>query len=429
MEEKFGINISGYINKDFGLGVAVRANINAIKTAQIPYVVNDVNFSLLKEIKSGVHSIDNLTEENPYNVNLIQVNFDNMNNFFSEKNKSYFEGKYNIGFWAWELDSLPDEAKPFFKILDEIWVPSNFCAEAISKDSTLPTLKVMHSISMEESSVSRSEFGLRNDEYIFLTMFDYHSNIERKNPIGAIEAYEKAFGKNDAKTRLIVKTSIGTKFTEEKSRLLKRIGDNKSITLIEEILETKKLQGLINICDCFVSLHRSEGFGLTMAEAMFYGKPVIATAFSANVEFMNINNSFPVKYNLTSTGKQYYGSNESNFWADPNLSHASEIMRFVFENQDTAREIADRGKKDVRNQLSPEKIGNLIKKRLEVINKEILPFKNNSKSQEMQLMQFENEVLQKKIDKLRGLSSVKLKEGFKNLQNKITGKNRKYFWE
>ncbi|TDX82631.1 glycosyltransferase [Epilithonimonas xixisoli] len=429
MEEKFGINISGYINKDFGLGVAVRANINAVKTANIPFVVNDVNFSLLKEIKSGNHHIANLTEENPYNVNLIQVNFDNLNNFFSDKNKSYFEGKYNIGFWAWELDSLPEEAKPFFKILDEIWVPSNFCAEAISKDSTLPTLKVMHSIAMEESEFRRSEFDLSEEKFVFLTMFDYHSNIERKNPFATIEAYEKAFGKNDTKTLLVIKTSISTKFPTEKSKLLSRIADNKSIILIEEILETKKLQGLINICDCFVSLHRSEGFGLTMAEAMFFGKPVVATAFSANAEFMNINNSFLVKYNLISTGEIYYGSNDKNLWADPDIAHASELMKYIFENPKSSEIIAERGKADVRKELSPEKIGNQIKKRLHVIHKEILPFKSSSASQEVQLMQFENEILQKKIDKLRSLSSIKLKEGFKNFQNKITGKNRKYFWE
>ncbi|HAV03139.1 MAG TPA: glycosyl transferase family 2, partial [Chryseobacterium sp.] len=195
MKRTAGINISGYISKDFGLGVAVRANINAIVAAGIPYVVNDAEIDISKEIKEGEYNIENISGENPYPVNLIQINFDNLSRFFSKKGKEYFEGKYNIGFWAWELDSLPDEALIFFKFLDEIWVPSNFCAEVISLYSTIPVVKIMHSIEpLGNLDYNKLSFGIPENRFVFLVMFDYHSTIERKNPLGAIDAYENAFG-------------------------------------------------------------------------------------------------------------------------------------------------------------------------------------------------------------------------------------------
>jgi len=425
----FGINISGYINKSFGLGVAVRSNICAFEAAEIPYIVNYVYFDISKEIKDGDYHHENLANDNPYSVNLIQINFDNLDRFINEKDKSYFKNKYNIGYWAWELDDLPDEAKIYFNFLDEIWVPSNYCAESISKSSPLPVIKVMHSIPTYNKPYDRTTFNLPKDAYIFLTMFDYHSTIERKNPIGTIDAYEMAFGKNNPDVLLVVKTSIGNKFPEERKKILSRTSVNTSIILIEEILDDDKLYSLMNVCDSFVSLHRAEGFGLTMAEAMSFGKPVIATAYSANTEFMTINNSFLIKYNLISVGNKYYQSKKQNKWADPDLSDAAEKMKFVFNNPTNAEKIGQIAKLDIEKNLKPEVLGQKIKSRLEIILNDIISSKENDIERKLQLSQFENEILQKKIKALRNLPFVKLKENFKNFKNKISGKNRKYIWE
>lgn len=429
-ENKIGINISGYINKDFGLGVAVRSNINAIKSVGIPFVVNDINFKISEEIKDGSYKIENLSLDNPYKINLIQVNFDNMGQFYNEKEKKYFENHYNIGFWAWELDSIPDEAKKYFGLLDEIWVPSNFCAEAISKSAPIPIIKIMHSIESQEALLyNRTDFNIPENVFVFLAIFDYHSSIERKNPIGVIDAFEKAFGKNNPETILVIKTSIGTKFPKEREILNKRIASNSSILLIEEILESNKFYSLMNISNCYISLHRSEGFGLTIAEAMSLEKPVIATGYSANMEFMSINNSFPVKYDIVSTGTDYYSSTDENFWANPNILHASELMRDVFFNQSNAIAIGKKAKEFVSNYLSPISIGKTISKRLEIIQNDILPIKNSNLEKDLQLSKADNDILSTKIAMLKNLAFVKLKVKFKNLQNKLTGKNRKYFWE
>ncbi|AZI56187.1 glycosyltransferase family 1 protein [Epilithonimonas vandammei] len=427
--KNFGLNISGYINKQFGLGEGVRSNIRAIQTTDVPYVINDFNITLSKHVKDDDQNKLIVSEKNPYNINLVQINIDRLHSVMQQTDKSYFENKYNIAFWAWELENFPEESKLFFSLFNEIWVPSNFCTEAISKVSPVPVIKMMHSIEIEKPLFTRKDFNLSDNKFIFMTMFDYYSSFVRKNPIATIDAYENAFGKNNSEVILLIKTSISQEFPEDKKLLIDRIGDNKSIIIIEEILERNKLYSLMNCCDCFVSLHRSEGFGLTMAEAMHLGKPVIATAYSANTEFMNINNSFLVKYNLIKTGDQYYYSTEKDIWADADIYHCSEQMKLVYENRELASDIALRGQKDVKEFLSPQVIGNKIKNRLEIINKEIIPNLSQKTSTDESLLKFEIKLLEEKLNKIRSLKPVQWKIKFKNFQNKLRGRNRKYFWE
>ncbi|MGC4128122.1 MAG: glycosyltransferase [Bergeyella sp.] len=423
-----GINVSGYINKIFGLGVAVRSNISAMKKVGLPYVINDFNLQFSDTVKEISLEDDKFTFENPYSINLVQINIDRLEEVFTDIDRNYFKDKYNIAFWAWELENFPEKAIPFFDFFQEIWVPSNFCAEAISKISPIPVIKIMHSIEIEKTDFGRKDFGLPEGKFIFLTMFDYYSYIERKNPIATIDAYEQSFGQNNADVLLVIKTSISNDFPKDKEKLLKRIGGNKSIILIEEILEKDQLYGLMNCCDSFVSLHRSEGFGLTMAEAMFLGKPVIATAYSANTEFMNINNSFLVKYSMVKTGDKYYCSTEKDFWANPDTDHAASLMKFVFDNPKEKKEIAQKGQEFVKTYLSPEAIGNKIKDRVTYIKKYLLS-RNKDFSLELARINLEKKLLQDKIDKLKSYFPIKAKLAFKNFKNKITGKNRKYFWE
>ncbi|UOE40555.1 glycosyltransferase [Chryseobacterium suipulveris] len=428
-EDSFGVNISGYINKQFGLGEGVRANIRAIKTTEIPYVLNDFNIDISKHIKDCTDGTQKISAENPYSINLVQVNIDKLLGLIGETDRKYFLGKYNIAFWAWELETFPEESKVYFDLFDEIWVPSNFCTEAISKVSPVPVLKFMHSIEIEKPTLSRRELNLPEDKFLFLTMFDYYSSIDRKNPIATIEAYEKAFGKNNPDVILVIKSSLSNEFPKEKQILISKIGNNKSIILIEEILEKNELYSLMNCCDCFVSLHRSEGFGLTMAESMYLGKPVIATAYSANNEFMTINNSFLVKYKLVSAKDMYYFSTAKDFWADPDTNHAAELMKEVMQNLEYAQMIAEQGKKDVHHLLSPKLIGEKIANRLKFINIHLHSKSNEMKSSEDGLLLLENKLLQKKIEKLRSYFPIQLKLWFKDFQNKLTGKKRKYMWE
>ncbi|ELY1993124.1 glycosyltransferase, partial [Flavobacterium psychrophilum] len=337
--KKIGINIIGYVNKKFGLGQAVRSNISAIKSIKIPLSVN--NFTLSNEIEEILVESSN---NNPYQVNLVQINFDKLPELIREKNKEYFEKKYNIGYWVWETENFPDQAKVFFDFFDEIWTASDFCVEAISKKVSIPVFKVPHPVSFDFEKYITSQV---NEKFVFLTMFDYNSSINRKNPSDAIIAFEKAFGKNNPKVELIIKTSKSDNFQEEKSKLLHLINSNTSIKIIEEILSETDLYKLIGSCNCFVSLHKSEGFGLTMGEAMLMGKPVIATAYSANTDFMNLNNSYLVGYEMEKIGSNYYFNSETDYWAKPNINCAVKQMKEVFENQNEAIEIGKLAQKEM----------------------------------------------------------------------------------
>lgn len=431
MKEKksmYGVNVSGFIKGQFGLGEGVRSNIRSIKAANVPYCVNDLNMNLPKYISNADNIDEQLKSTNDYAINLIQVNMDMIPKVVESVGTRYFEGKYNIGFWAWELENFPEASKTFFPLFNEIWVPSNFCAEAISKISPVPVLKFMHSIEIPEPKFDRETFNLPQEKFIFLTIFDYYSSIDRKNPIAVIDAYVKAFGRNNPDVLLVIKSSISKEFPKDKRILMDKIDNNSSIILIEEILEKEHLYSLMNCCDCFVSLHCSEGFGLTMAEAMYLEKPVIGTAYSSNVEFMNNANSYLVNYSLVRTPSNFYYSNNSDYWADADTEHAAQLMMDVFHNPEKTLKIAKQAKIDAHTVLSPEVIGNKIKNRIDLIYNDIIPNQSETKDR-VSLLEFENKFLQQKLDRLRSYAPIKMKLAFKNFKNKLLGKNKKYIWE
>ncbi|HLO48602.1 MAG TPA: glycosyltransferase [Kamptonema sp.] len=366
MKFNFGINISGYINGEFGIGEGVRANIRAIEAAGIPFVIN--NFTKSPHRKQDA-SYQNFTQENPYPVNLIQVNADEVNNFIKFAGSSYLKNRYNIGFWAWELPTFPPQLSSVFTLFNEIWTYSNHCAESISMVSPIPVIKIMPSLSIITPEIDRERLGFPQQKFIFLFMFDFFSRMERKNPLAAIAAFKKAFGESNERVLLIVKSSNSQHFPEHRELLNSAIANCPSIQHIDGYLSKNEVNSLVYNCDCYVSLHRCEGFGLTMAEAMFFGKPTIATSYSSNTEFMNVGNSFLVRYDLKEIMADIGPYKKGNFWAEPDIEHAAYLMQYVFNNYQQAKQIGARGAEEIKSLLSPQVMGNKIRNRLEYISK------------------------------------------------------------
>lgn len=360
-----GVNISGYVNSEFGLGEGVRATIRAFEAVNIPFVINNCTFNTIHRKLDSTYT--KFCEENPYPINIIQVNADMINTFISSAQPEYFKNKYNIGFWAWELADFPKEWLPAFNLFDEIWTPSSYSVEAIVSLSPIPVIKVTHSISLPEPTASKQSLGLPDNKFIFLFIFDFYSVFERKNPIAVIEAFGRAFGKDNEQVLLVLKFSNAKKFPEKYKQLKDLVKNFKNINFIDKYLLKEELCALINHCDCYVSLHRSEGFGLTIAEAMFYEKPVIATAYSGNTDFMNVNNSFPVKYSLISLAEDYAHYKKGNIWAEPDVDHAASLMQYVFNNHEEAKQIGKKASEQIKLLLNPKIIGQKIKNRLEYI--------------------------------------------------------------
>jgi glycosyltransferase involved in cell wall biosynthesis len=360
-----GVNISGYVNSEFGLGEGVRGTIRAIQAAGIPFVINNCNFNTMHRKLDC--SYTDFSPDNPHPINIVQVNADVIHTFINSTSPDYFRGKYNIGYWAWELPEFPQQWLPAFNLFHEIWTPSNYCAEAIAPFSFLPVLKFMHSISLSQPSLPKQALELPENKFIFLFIFDFSSVFERKNPLAVIEAFQRAFGKKNQDVLLVIKFSNSRYYPKQLQQLKAAVADFQNIKLLENYLLKTEINALIFHCNCYVSLHRSEGFGLTMAEAMFYGKPVIATGYSANTEFMNVGNSFLVKYSLKELTKDYGCYQKGSVWAEPDTEHAASLMQYVFHNYQEALQIGAKAAQDVQSELNPQKIGAKIKKRLEYI--------------------------------------------------------------
>ena len=388
----FGINVVGYVRGEFGLGESSRAQIRSIKAGDVPHAICNIDSSSHGNEDNTFAS--EFTNENPYAINLLNFNAEAMPEFLDNIGEEYLKGKYNIGYWAWELPTFPPEWEWLFQYYDEIWVPSGYCAEALSVVSPVPIVKIMHSINLPAAKLTREEtvfpdgkggeMSYPQDKFIFLFMFDFHSTLARKNPLGVIEAFKRAFRSTNQDVTLMIKFSNSKHYPAELELVKEAASSHPSIQFIDARLPKDVVNALFYNCDCYISLHRAEGFGLTMAEAMYYGKPVIATGYSSNVEFMNTGNSFLVQYDLIKVLKDSGSYKKGNIWADANVEHAAALMHYVFHNYQAARQVGLRGAREMKELLSPFTIGKKIRHRVEHIMSKIALDSQHNQASELQ---------------------------------------------
>lgn len=282
---------------------------------------------------------------NPYRINLLQVNVDQVVNTVIKTGRIALENRFTIGYWAWELPHFPVVWHEAFKYFQEIWVLSSFMQNTLSTISPVPVVTMPPAIeiqSLEKPSYPRSYFSIPEGKFVFLFMFDFHSFFARKNPDGVIKAFCRAFSTQEDVV-LVIK-SLHSKDYPEEMELLSQMAAEGNVVLFDHVYTREEMNALMYHADCYVSLHRSEGFGLTMAEAMSFGKPVIATAYSGNLDFMNANNSYLVQYEPVELEQDYGPYKKGNVWAEPDLEHAARLMRYVYENQPEAKAIGEKGR-------------------------------------------------------------------------------------
>jgi len=360
----FGVNVAGYMQGEFGIAEVARASVRALKDSNVPYVVNNLLASIHRLQDT---TFDNFTEKNPYSTNLVHVNADQVPVFVMEKGVDYFNGRYSIGYWFWELSKFPRRWQASFEPFQEIWVASTFCQDSIARLSPIPVVKMTFPVLVDEqnSSPKRLVFELPEDKFLFLFYFDYLSIFERKNPLGVLRAFQKAFEKE--KDVALVFKSINSEYAPEKMDLLKQQAKDLPIFFLDGHMTRNDMASLITSCDSYVSLHKSEGFGLGLAQAMYMGKPVIATGYSGNMEFMNHNNSFLVRYKISELEKSYGPYEKGDIWAEPDIEHAAELMQAVFNNNDFSRKLAVQGQMDIRTKMTPSIAGREMIERLQLI--------------------------------------------------------------
>jgi glycosyltransferase involved in cell wall biosynthesis len=358
-----GVNLLGYFESEKGVGEGVRSNLRIIKATGLPYVLNNW-------VDSGSSNVESVSEKldtsNPYVINLMTLNADGLQ-VFGRGHSAYLKGHYNIGYWAWELSDFPHEWDSSFGYADEIWTPSKFTAAAVASCSPVPVTVVPHSLLSTDFDVApnRAAFALDPNVFLFLFIFDFHSFLERKNPLGLIHAYKNAFA--DRKdVQLLIKSSHSAQHQDDLA-LLQDAAHGSNVKILDMVLTREAKQQLMVTADCYVSLHRSEGFGLTLAEAMMCGKPVIATAYSGNVDFMSDSDSFLVPYRMVALDRTHGPYKSGYQWADPDLDCAVDFMRYVESHREAAATVGSRAKAKVCDILSPAAIGASVRHRLEML--------------------------------------------------------------
>ena len=364
------VNVAGFLRGGLGLGEAGRLYVAALRAAGVPVSTTTVEVPLPEFVdKAGKRAVPKTAEftdlatDAETRFNLICVNAPELPQFWADVGEGFFRGRRSIGVWAWEVDRVPGDWALAFQLVDEIWVYSSYVEEILRGASHLPVVRVPLPVVPEPPPEVEVDLGLP-DKFTFLFLFDFYSTMQRKNPVGLIEAFRRAFEPGEG-PQLLLKSFNGDYKPERLARVRAAAKGHPDIHVVDRYVTAAQKSALMARADCYVSLHRAEGYGLTLAEAMGLGKPVIATGFSGNTDFMSPENSYLVDYELTEVGPEGENYPSDGHWAEPDVDHAAALMREVWENRDEAAARAERGRADIAERLSLERVGEIARARLE----------------------------------------------------------------
>jgi glycosyltransferase involved in cell wall biosynthesis/SAM-dependent methyltransferase len=365
-----GVDVAGYLRGGLGLGQAARLYVAALQAGGIPVRTTTVDLRMPEvygddgtraELKTTDFADLQLEGDPPFN--LVCVNAPELPQFVAEAGRDRFRDRYTIGVWAWETDAIPASWDTAFGLVDEIWVYSRYVADLLSHSAPCPVVRVPLPIEIPQPSGDDVGFGLGGDQFTFLFLFDFWSTLQRKNPLGLVQAFTRAFEPGEG-PRLLLKSFNGDYKPDRLAQLRAAAGGRDDIVVVDRFVTDQQRVNLIDRCDAYVSLHRSEGFGLTLGEAMALGKPVIATGFGGNTDFMTHANSWLVDYEETLVGPEGENYPANGTWAEPDVDHAADLMRHVWEQREDADARAQRGRMDVTEHFSLSAVGAMARARL-----------------------------------------------------------------
>ncbi len=366
---KLGMNIVGFLTAELGVGESARCMVRAADAAAIPSALVPLKLNCKNRLGEQTFA-GRLQDENPYDVNVVHIDPPASRDIDHHHGKGFRAGKYNIAYFAWELPEFPDTWVPSFDYFDEVWCPSDFTSAAIAMKSPLPVITMPHSMIVTPPAGTtaelRDKLRLPRDPFLFLTLFDLNSYSARKNPRAVIEAFRlsRLAGCGAA---LVLKVQNVAGNEADFAALQASVSDLPGTVLLTETLSRADITALEAACDVFVSLHRSEGYGLAVAECMALGKPVISTDWSATAEFVTAENGCPVRAKLVTLEQNHGPYAKGATWADPDPVHAAEYMRTLFEDRALAHRLGAAARKSIEAKFAPAVIGARYRKRLENI--------------------------------------------------------------
>ena len=348
----FPIGIAGLFSTASGVGEGARLAYASLEAAGLAPTAFDLSPAF------GQVELDEVARRRPVTPGagslIVHHNAPYLPHALWALGRARVRGRRIIGYWAWELPRLPDGWQASMRYLHEIWVPSTFTRDAVAAATDKPVHVVRHPLPPTTATPNmRGKFGLPEQALVVLNVFHLGSAFARKNPLAAVAAFRKAFG--ERADRVLAIKLIDNGAAGARRELNAAIAGAGNIRLIEGMLPEADMAGLMAAADIVISLHRSEGFGLVPAQAMALGKPVIATGWSGNLDFMNKNNSALVSYSLIPVRDPegaFQGDDQK--WADANVDEAAEWLRRLAGDADLRARLGAAAAKDVAAQLSPK---------------------------------------------------------------------------
>lgn len=360
---RLGVNLVGYAMGELGIGEDVRMITRALESAGIPFCI--LNRQPGKEIRQMDFSMTRHLSAHPrYPITLICMTAFDTAAFWLNR-PDIFQNTYVIGCWPWELPEWPRDWHKVYGLVDEVWSSSHYTLRAFAADSPVPVLHMPMVVTIDEREErSRADFGLPEARFLFLFVFDFMSYPARKNPEACVEAFLRAFPQGDEPVNLVLKVSNAVHDSPLWALIDQARTQDPRIVLLDATLDKGAVLGLMQVCDAYVSLHRAEGFGRTLAEAMLMGKPVIATDYSGSADYLSEATGIPVPHAMVAVGATEYPCGEGQSWAEPDIDGAAAKMRAVFLDYPRYSARGTAAREYILQYYSPGPVGGRISHRL-----------------------------------------------------------------
>ncbi|HKP95141.1 MAG TPA: glycosyltransferase [Fibrobacteria bacterium] len=364
-----GFNLIGFATANFGLGVALRNTASLLKGMGHPFCVLDIDPGGNRtghDFSARAHFVE-AGRPLPHPVNLFHMNPPGVEGLFRDlPGLVDMRAKRNICVPYWELPKLPLSWKPVLDGMDLVLAPSHFVRQAIADAGvSAPCKYYRQTLSLPRAVPDRGRWNLPDGRTVFLFSFDVSSGMQRKNPLAVMEAFRAAFPSGGA--LLLIKVNNPDLSPEARlvvERFKAATAGMPDIRILDRSMAYEEVASLFASIDVYVSLHRGEGLGLGMMECMALGKPVIATAWSGNVDFMDGSNSCPVPYTLVplDPGTQYFSISKgvNQLWAEPSIEAAARWMSRLEASPGLRADIGGKAKASIKDYLAEASRGRVF---------------------------------------------------------------------
>lgn len=355
-----GIELIGYARAETGEGQSLRLYGAAALAAGIPLAVSDLPLPATQALAHAERSMDlHIVDAPTQRIRLVCANPDPFGAGALVDGEALRRRCLTIGSWYWELERPPATWADHQRLYDAFWAPTGFVAGALRQAVDKPVHVLMPPVPVPvvDARFRRADFGLPDHAFVYLYSFDYLSYASRKRPEAVVRAFRRAFPRGDEAATLVIKTHRSQLHARAHASLLAEAAGDPRIRTIDRALTRAEITALQALSDAYVSLHRSEGLGLGLAECMALGKPTIATRWSGNLAFMDDGNSLLVDFQLIDIAPGEYPDAEGQRWADASIEHAAVLMRRLHDDRDYAARLGAAARRDIIARHSPAAVG------------------------------------------------------------------------